>query len=212
MGLPMNITRGNPIPVDSTEIWYSLEEAQEYALNGKTSYVGQTIKVVDEATGKIDTYVIGTDGSLIPTTSPNINDNESGEFAIADEAGNVIMKVDSDGLSTTNINTKTLKLDGEDLGELKGTVTDNTSRISSLESRLFVGTEKEFEAAYAAGKIAIGAIVILIDEEISGGDNPGGDEPGGDEPGGDEPGGDNTEGDPTSSKLGTGVLGYMILG
>ena len=109
------------------------------------------------------------------------------------------MRVDADGLSTTNIDTKTLKLDGQDLGELKETVTDNTSRISSLESRLFVGTHEEFEAAYAAGKISIGAIVIFTDdEEISGGGS-----------GGDE---GTSEEALKSSKLGTGVLGYMILG
>lgn len=157
MGLPMNITRGNPIPVDSTEIWYSLEEAKEYALNGKTSYVGQTIKVVDEATGKIDTYVIGTDGSLINNTA--------------------------------SVET--------DLGELKETVSNNTSRISTLEARLFVGTHEEYKTAYAAGKIPIGTIVIFTDDE-------------GDSSGGSDNEGDSDEG-LTSPKLGTGALGYMVL-
>lgn len=65
MGLPMNITRGNPIPVDSTELWYSLTQAQEYAKNGATAYVGQTIKVLDEETQKVKEYVIQFDGSLV---------------------------------------------------------------------------------------------------------------------------------------------------
>lgn len=58
MGLPMNINRGNPIPVDSTLVWYSLEEAQEYATNGATSYVGQILTVVDEAENLSTAYVI----------------------------------------------------------------------------------------------------------------------------------------------------------
>ena len=55
--------------------------------------------------------------SLETSSLPNILDDESGEFALSDEDGNVIMKVDKDGVSTTNVNTKTLKLNGEDLNE-----------------------------------------------------------------------------------------------
>lgn len=58
MGLPMNITRGNPIPLDSTEIYYSLPEAQEYASNGATAYVGQLIVVVDETNNSSTVYLI----------------------------------------------------------------------------------------------------------------------------------------------------------
>lgn len=65
MGLPMNITRGNPIPVDATEVWYSLADAQNYAANNPTAYVGQSIKVVDKAAGVVACYIIGTDGSLV---------------------------------------------------------------------------------------------------------------------------------------------------
>ena len=65
MGLPMNINRGNPIPVDSTSVWYSLEEAQEYATNGATSYVGQILTVVDEAENLSTAYIIeDTAGTL----------------------------------------------------------------------------------------------------------------------------------------------------
>ena len=64
MGLPMNITRGNPITLDSTEIWYSLGDAQAYALRGATAYVGQTIKVLNEETQEIKEYTIQFDGSL----------------------------------------------------------------------------------------------------------------------------------------------------
>lgn len=58
MGLPMNISRGNPIPIDSTEVWYSLEDAQNYAKSGATAYVGQIIRVVDEAAGSVTAYLI----------------------------------------------------------------------------------------------------------------------------------------------------------
>lgn len=56
--------------------------------------------------------------------SPNITEDESGNFVIADGNGNAIMQVDSDGVTTTNVNTKSIALNGEDLG----------SRLDSLES------------------------------------------------------------------------------
>ena len=78
MGLPMNITRSNPIPIDSTQVWYSLEEAQEYAANGATAYVGQLLTVVDEDNDTSGIYVIAnTDGDLINIllSSNNVSEN-----------------------------------------------------------------------------------------------------------------------------------------
>ena len=72
MGLPMNINRGNPIPIDTTELWYSFEEAQTYARSGATAYVGQQIAVVDEANGTVALYVIkNTQGELMPLSEGN---------------------------------------------------------------------------------------------------------------------------------------------
>lgn len=58
MGLPMNINRSNPIPIDNTSVWYSLQEAQAYARNGATAYVGQLIAVVDETNDTATVYQI----------------------------------------------------------------------------------------------------------------------------------------------------------
>jgi phosphoenolpyruvate synthase/pyruvate phosphate dikinase len=58
--------------------------------------------------------------------------------------------------------------------------------ISDIANKIFIGTQSEYDVAYAAGKIAIGAIVVIIDDE------------------------ENTTG--TSSKVGEGVVGEMILG
>lgn len=70
MGLPMNINRGNPIPVDTTEVWYSLDSAKEYAKNGATAYVGQKISVIDETNLTAIVYVIAnTNGDLIQLSS-----------------------------------------------------------------------------------------------------------------------------------------------
>ena len=65
MSLPMNIKRSNPIPVDTTEVWYSLASAQTYATSSATAYVGQALKVVDETNGTTKVYVIkDTAGNL----------------------------------------------------------------------------------------------------------------------------------------------------
>lgn len=52
-------------------------------------------------------------------------------------------------------------------------------------SQLFVGSRAEYDAAWAAGNIAVGAIVIITDDDMAIG---------------------------SSSLLGTGVLGKLILG
>lgn len=78
MGLPMNINRGNPIPIDSTMVWYSLAEAQEYAQNGATAYVGQLISVVDEENSLTTVYVIiNEDGELLNISSQSSGDAEA---------------------------------------------------------------------------------------------------------------------------------------
>ena len=74
MGLPMNINRSNPIPVDSTEVWYSLEAAQNYAVNDARAYVGQILTVItgegEAATSKA--YIIqNTNGDLVEVVNKN---------------------------------------------------------------------------------------------------------------------------------------------
>ena len=80
MGLPMNITRGNPIPIDSTSVWYSLQEAQTYARTGATASVGQLLSVVDETNNTTTVYVIiNENGELL-------NISSGGSAAGAEEA------------------------------------------------------------------------------------------------------------------------------
>lgn len=70
MGLPMNINRGNPIPLDTTEVWYSLSDAQNYAQNGATAYVGQIIVVVNEVEKSAQAFMIANvEGELIEVGS-----------------------------------------------------------------------------------------------------------------------------------------------
>ena len=65
------------------------------------------------------------------------------------------------------------------------------TRIANM---IFIGTYAEYETAYANGEIPNNTFVIITDDESDDGS-----------------GGDNVS-TSTSSLLGTGVLGYMILG
>lgn len=64
MALPMNIKRGNPIPLDTTAVWYDKAELETYAASGATAYVGQVLTLV--ADGKCEAYMISSEaGTLV---------------------------------------------------------------------------------------------------------------------------------------------------
>lgn len=64
MALPMNIKRGNPIPLDTTAVWYNKAELETYAKTGATAYVGQVLTLV--AGGKCEAYMISNEaGTLV---------------------------------------------------------------------------------------------------------------------------------------------------
>lgn len=81
MGLPMNIARGNPIPLDKSEIWYSYEEMINYAQTSPVAYVGQILGLVNEADNTATAYIIlNTDGEV----------KEVGKATVVDKATIVI--------------------------------------------------------------------------------------------------------------------------
>lgn len=64
MALPMNIKRGNPIPLDTTAVWYNKTELETYAKTGATAYVGQVLTLV--ADSKCEAYMISNEaGTLV---------------------------------------------------------------------------------------------------------------------------------------------------
>lgn len=64
MALPINIKRGNPIPVDTTAVWYNKTELETYAKTGATAYVGQILTLV--ADNKCEAFMISNEaGTLI---------------------------------------------------------------------------------------------------------------------------------------------------
>ena len=64
MALPMNIKRGNPIPLDTTAVWYDKTELETYAASGATAYDVQVLTLV--ADGKCEAYMISSEaGTLV---------------------------------------------------------------------------------------------------------------------------------------------------
>ena len=73
-----------------------------------------------------------------------ITEDDSGEVVYADEDGNIIAKIGQDGISTTNVNTKSMKLNGEDLdSRLKSLESNSSGNILDNESGDFVLADED---------------------------------------------------------------------
>lgn len=80
MALPMNIKRGNPIPLDTTAVWYSKTDLETYAASGATAYVGQVLTLV--ADSKCEAYMISNEaGTLIKLASTTTSGDLASDVA-----------------------------------------------------------------------------------------------------------------------------------
>ena len=82
MGLPMNIQRGNPIPLDFDAVWYSYDAMAEYARGegdrGAVAYVGQILSLVDETDNSATAYIILNEaGDLLEVGSATLGDDKT---------------------------------------------------------------------------------------------------------------------------------------
>lgn len=89
MNLPMAIERNNPIPLDSTAVWYSYDEMHTYAVENPTAYVGQILSLIidNEATAYIIMNVAGDlkkIGSAVVVDNTTIILDENGAIAFKD--------------------------------------------------------------------------------------------------------------------------------
>lgn len=93
MALPMNIKRGNPIPLDTTAVWYSKTDLEAYAASGATAYVGQVLTLV--ADSKCEAYMISNEaGTLIKLASTTASgDLASDVAALQTQVTGLISKV-----------------------------------------------------------------------------------------------------------------------
>lgn len=95
MGLPMNIQRGNPIPLDDSSVYYSKATMETYAKSGVTAYVGQIITLVDETNKTCEAYMIANEaGTLIKLASTTASGDLAGDVAtLQGQVADLIAKV-----------------------------------------------------------------------------------------------------------------------
>lgn len=76
MYLPAAIQRNNPIPLDSTALWYNYDEMLNYAMTDPTAYVGQVLSLITN--NKAEAYIItNPSGKIEKIGSGIIVDNDS---------------------------------------------------------------------------------------------------------------------------------------
>lgn len=78
MALPMAIERANPVCLDSTGVWYSLEEMRAYSSTSPVAYVGQMLALVNEADNSAKAYIIANAaGDLVEVGAATLGDNKT---------------------------------------------------------------------------------------------------------------------------------------
>lgn len=189
MGLPMNIARGNPMALDTTEIWYSLSELETYAKSGATAYVGQIVQLVDETNKTATAYIIANvDGDLVEVGSSTLGDNKTIELTDdgilrivgAEDAkkgaqlvmgdNGIVSWVMPDTTTVEGLNTAVAALD-ERVDAVETTVGQHGTRIGALESTLsgmggifnFAGTKTADDFANIKAEDYDIGDVILVD-------------------------------------------------
>ena len=109
--LPISYKRGNPIPLDTTAVWYDFEKLTAYAQSGVTAYVGQVLTYVDSANNTATAYVIANvAGDLEPIGTVPVGDEKSIEVS---EDGTISLK----GVGALEFERDILGEDGEPTGE-----------------------------------------------------------------------------------------------
>lgn len=95
MGLPMNIQRGNPIPLDDSSVYYDRATMETYAKSGVTAYVGQIITLVDETNKSCEAYMISNEaGTLVKLASTTASgDLASDVSTLQGQVASLIKKV-----------------------------------------------------------------------------------------------------------------------
>lgn len=93
MALPMNIKRGNPIPLDTTAVWYSKSELETYAASGATAYVGQILTLY--ADSKCEAYMISNEaGTLVKLAQTTASGDLASDVAtLQSQVNNLVAKI-----------------------------------------------------------------------------------------------------------------------
>ena len=159
--LPVYLNRQNPIPLDGTSVYKTLEEAQTYATSDPKAYPGQIISVVTESEVKV--YKINNGqleelgkGSLVTDQNPK-------ELATADNIGQIIYL-------TTQV------IDGEDTYSPGPYIVSGDGTVSKIGTTSASG-DIAADVAALQGKVGtlentVDTLESTVGKKGSGSDNP----------------------------------------
>lgn len=93
MALPMNIKRGNPIPLDTTAVWYNKAELEAYAASGATAYVGQVLTLY--ADNRCEAYMISNEaGTLVKLAQTTASGDLASDVAtLQSQVNSIVAKI-----------------------------------------------------------------------------------------------------------------------
>lgn len=76
--LPISFSRGNPIPLDKSAVWYDFEALTNYASQSAVAYVGQVVAYVNETDNTAKAYIIAdTAGTLTEVGAATLGDDKT---------------------------------------------------------------------------------------------------------------------------------------
>ena len=104
MGLPINILRGNPIPLDNSSLFLSKRDAEVYAATSSIAYIGQIIVAIEDDVPKA--YIIkDKDGTLEEIGSGNKLPSgiDANSYLNVQKIGRVATLTATDSLGTTTV-------------------------------------------------------------------------------------------------------------
>lgn len=167
MALPMNIKRGNPIPLDTTAVWYDKTELNKYATSGATAYVGQILTLC--ADNKCEAYMISNEaGTLIKLASTTASGDLAGDVAtLQGQVTNLISKVGkaADGeVAATGLY--------KEIADVLAIANGKVASVKAADKSIMVGgnaTEPTIKVAIASGEdnalsLAADGLKVVIPE------------------------------------------------
>lgn len=136
MGLPMNIQRGNPIPLDDSSVYYSKATMETYAKSGVTAYVGQIVTLVDETNKTCEAYMISNEaGTLVKLAATTASGDLASDVAtLQGQVADLISKVGTaaqGGVSSTGLYAL--------IDEVKALAEGKVSSVSAADTSITVG-------------------------------------------------------------------------
>lgn len=91
---PIAYKRGNPIPIDTTLVWYDMSELETYAASGATAYVGQVLAYVDSENKTASAYLITNEaGALMKLASTTSTGDLAGDVATLQTEVNALKEI-----------------------------------------------------------------------------------------------------------------------